>query len=253
MLAKRVIPCLDVLGGRVVKGVQFENLQDSGDAVELARRYNEEGADELVFLDIGATVEERATTLGLVEKCARELFIPLTVGGGVRTVEDGKRFLDAGADKVAVNSAALADPELITGLAEQLGSQAVVVAIDAKREGQGWQVRTHAGRRATEWDAVAWAREAVRRGAGEILLTSMDADGGQSGFDLELNRAVSDAVPVPVIASGGAGLAADFMVVFQTTKVQAALAASIFHRRQVEIHQIKAAMREVGIPVRWTP
>nr|4EVZ_A Chain A, HisF-LUCA [synthetic construct]4EVZ_B Chain B, HisF-LUCA [synthetic construct] len=250
MLAKRIIPCLDVKDGRVVKGVNFENLRDAGDPVELAARYDEEGADELVFLDITASHEGRETMLEVVERTAEQVFIPLTVGGGIRSVEDASRLLRAGADKVSINTAAVKNPELITEAAEEFGSQAVVVAIDAKRVGGGWEVFTHGGRKPTGLDAVEWARKVVELGAGEILLTSMDRDGTKAGYDLELTRAVSEAVSVPVIASGGAGELEHFAEVFELEGADAALAASIFHFGEITIREVKAYLRERGIEVR---
>lgn len=250
MLAKRIIPCLDVAGGRVVKGVHFENLVDAGDPVELARRYSDEGADEIAFLDIGATHEERQTMVKVVEETARRVFVPLTVGGGIRTVEDARRLLLAGADKISVNSAAVASPTLITELSEAFGAQATVLAIDAKREGECWRVYVQGGREGTALDAVDWARKGQRLGAGEILLTSMDTDGVQGGFDLELTRQVREALSIPVIASGGAGGPEDFVKLFAKTDADAALAASIFHYESSSISAVKARLRESGIVVR---
>jgi cyclase len=258
MLAKRIIPCLDVTGGRVVKGVNFVELRDAGDPVEIAARYNEQGADELTFLDITATSDGRDLILHIIEAVASQVFIPLTVGGGVRTVEDVRRLLNAGADKTSFNSAAVADPDVISAASSKYGAQCIVVAIDAKRRsaedaatrGPGWDVYTHGGRRNTGLDAVEWAREMARRGAGEILLTSMDRDGTKSGFDLELTRAVSDAVPVPVIASGGVGNLDHLVDGIQKGGADAVLAASIFHYGEYTVQQAKKRMADRGIPVR---
>ncbi len=255
MLTKRIIPCLDVTGGRVVKGVNFVELRDAGDPVEIAARYNEQGADELTFLDITATSDGRDLILHIIEAVASQVFIPLTVGGGVRTVEDVRRLLNAGADKVSFNSAAVADPQVIRDASEKYGAQCIVVAIDAKRrqdghDGGGWDVYTHGGRRNTGLDAVAWARRMAELGAGEILLTSMDRDGTKSGFDLELTRAVSDAVPVPVIASGGVGALQHLSDGIRIGGADAVLAASIFHYGEFTVGQAKALMARDGIPVR---
>lgn len=251
MLAKRIIPCLDVKGGRVVKGVNFVNLQDAGDPVEQARVYDAEGADELVFLDITATHENRQTVMRMARAVADQVFIPFTVGGGIRTVEDMRAILRSGADKISINSAAVRKPEVISAGAAEFGSQAVVVAIDARAVAAGrWEVYVSGGRTATGLDAVAWAREAEVRGAGEILLTSMDADGTQAGYDLGLLRAVSDAVTVPVIASGGAGALSHFAAALREGGADAALAASLFHYRQLRIAEVKAYLAECGIPVR---
>ncbi|ACJ34886.1 imidazole glycerol phosphate synthase subunit HisF [Anoxybacillus flavithermus] len=252
MITKRIIPCLDVKDGRVVKGVQFVSLRDAGDPVELARAYDEQGADELVFLDISASHEGRKTMVDVVRRVAAQLAIPFTVGGGISTLEDMKTILRAGADKVSVNTAALLRPELITEGANFFGSQCIVVAIDAKYDEtmQSWRVYTHGGRRPTDWEVVAWAKEAVKRGAGEILLTSMDRDGGKDGFDLALTKRVSEAVSVPVIASGGAGCAQHFVDVFQTAQADAALAASIFHYQETSVQQVKQYVREQGVNVR---
>lgn len=252
MLTKRIIPCLDVLGGRTVKGVQFENLREAGDPVKLAERYTHDGADELVFLDISATVEERDTFAGLVSSVANVVNIPFTVGGGIRAASDVGRLLEAGADKISVNSAAVARPALLDELAREFGSQCVVIAIDARRQASHWVVSTHAGTKLTDRDAVAWAKESVERGAGEILLTSMDRDGTKSGFDLDLTRAVSTSVPVPVIASGGAGTEAHFVEVFREGAADAALAASIFHFGEIPIPQLKQSLKQAGIHVRET-
>jgi cyclase len=251
MLAKRIIPCLDVTGGRVVKGVNFVELRDAGDPVEIAARYNEQGADELTFLDITATSDGRDLILPIIEAVASQVFIPLTVGGGVRTVEDVRRLLNAGADKVSFNSAAVANPQVIRDAADKYGSQCIVVAIDAKaRPGGGWDVYTHGGRKNTGLDAVAWATQMAEAGAGEILLTSMDRDGTKSGFDLALTRAVADAVPVPVIASGGVGTLEHLADGIQKGGADAVLAASIFHYGEHTVGEAKALMASRGIPVR---
>jgi cyclase len=251
VLAKRIIPCLDVTGGRVVKGINFVELRDAGDPVEIAARYNEQGADELTFLDITATSDGRDLILPIIEAVASQVFIPLTVGGGVRTVEDVRRLLNAGADKVSFNSAAVAQPEVIRQASTKYGAQCIVVAIDAKRrEGGGWDVYTHGGRKNTGLDAVEWARKMAEFGAGEILLTSMDRDGTKSGFDLLLTRAVSDAVSVPVIASGGVGNLDHLADGIQKGGADAVLAASIFHYGEFTVAQAKARMAERGIPVR---
>jgi cyclase len=252
MLAKRIIPCLDVTGGRVVKGVNFVELRDAGDPVEIAARYNEQGADELTFLDITATSDARDLILPIIEAVASQVFIPLTVGGGVRTVEDVRRLLNAGADKVSFNSAAVANPQVIADASRKYGAQCIVVAIDAKRraQGDGWEVYTHGGRRNTGLDAVDWARRMAAEGAGEILLTSMDRDGTKSGFDLALTRAVSDAVSVPVIASGGVGALEHLSEGIRIGGADAVLAASIFHYGEFTVGQAKALMARDGIPVR---
>jgi cyclase len=258
MLAKRIIPCLDVTGGRVVKGVNFVELRDAGDPVEIAARYNEQGADELTFLDITATSDARDVILHIIEAVASQVFIPLTVGGGVRTVDDVRRLLNAGADKVSFNSAAIARPQVIEDASHKYGAQCIVVAIDAKRRvgealqlrGPGWDVFSHGGRQNTGLDAVAWATEMARRGAGEILLTSMDRDGTKSGFDLALTRAVADAVPVPVIASGGVGTLDHLADGVSIGGADAVLAASIFHYGEFTVGQAKARMAARGIPVR---
>jgi len=251
VLRKRVIPCLDVTNGRVVKGVNFVGLTDEGDPVELAARYSAEGADEIVFLDITATSDGRATMLDVVRRTASEVFIPLTVGGGIRSVDDMRAALRAGADKVSVNSAAVRDPGLISRCAEAFGSQCVVLAVDARRVAEGsWQVVIDGGRTPTGVDALEWIRRGVDLGAGEILLTSMDGDGTQAGYDLDLLRAVGDAVEVPVIASGGAGNATHCAEAAIVGGAEAVLAASIFHRRQVEISEVKRVMAASGIPVR---
>jgi imidazole glycerol-phosphate synthase subunit HisF len=251
MLTKRIIACLDVSGGRVVKGVQFVALRDAGDPAELAKAHSTSGADEIVLLDISATHEGKATLLETVRRTARELFIPFTVGGGIRTLADAATVFAAGADKLSINSAALSDPSLITHIADRFGSQAVVVAIDAKRSGSSWQAFTHGGRTATGRDAVVWAKEAESCGAGEILLTSMDRDGTGSGFDCELTRAVAESVRIPVIASGGAGGAADFVEVFRNGHADAALAASIFHYGFSRLADLKQELGSQGVPVRW--
>jgi imidazole glycerol-phosphate synthase subunit HisF len=256
VLAKRIIPCLDVTAGRVVKGVNFVGLRDAGDPVDIAARYNEQGADELTFLDITATSDGRDLILHIIEAVASKVFIPLTVGGGVRAVADVRRLLNAGADKVSFNSAAVADPELIRAASDKYGAQCIVVAIDAKRRatddprGAGWGVYTHGGRRNVGLDAVEWARKMAEFGAGEILLTSMDRDGTKSGFDLELTRAVSDAVPVPVIASGGVGSLDDLADGITKGGADAVLAASIFHFGEHTVGEAKALMAARGIPVR---
>ncbi len=249
-LTRRLIVCLDVQNGRVVKGTQFVGLRDVGDPVELAERYERDGADELVFLDITATHEERATLFDLARRTAERLFIPLTIGGGIRSAEDIGLALRAGADKVAVNSAAVRDPSIFTAGADRFGAQCVVASIDAKREGDGWRVYTAGGRKPTGLDAVAWAVECVSRGAGEILLTSIDRDGARDGYDLELTRAISRAVPVPVIASGGAGNAAHICAAITEGEADAALVAGILHDGVTTVESLKAAMRNAHIPVR---
>ncbi|MFQ1062421.1 imidazole glycerol phosphate synthase subunit HisF [Bordetella trematum] len=254
-LTRRIIPCLDVTAGRVVKGVNFVNLTDAGDPVEIARRYDEQGADELTFLDITATSDDRDLILPIIEQVASQVFIPLTVGGGVRQVADIQRLLNAGADKVSINSAAVTRPELVREAADYHGSQCIVVAIDARRvsaahEPARWEVFTHGGRKATGLDAIEWARRMAAYGAGEILLTSMDRDGTKSGFDLELTRAVSDAVPVPVIASGGVGSLEHLAEGVTTGRANAVLAASIFHFGQHTVRECKEYMARRGIPVR---
>jgi imidazole glycerol-phosphate synthase subunit HisF len=254
MLTKRIIPCLDVKDGRVVKGKSFVGLQDAGDPVELARFYYTEGADELVFLDITATVEGRDTMVDIVDRVSREVFMPLTVGGGLRTIEDMRRMLRAGADKVSVNSAAVADPSVISDGARQFGSQCVVVAIDAKRrtgdKKPGWEVYVNGGRKPTGIDALEWAKKVVSLGAGEILLTSMDADGHKAGYDLELTAAASLAVNVPVIASGGAGSLDDLYRVLTEGRADAVLAASIFHYGNYSISETKRFLAQKGLPIR---
>jgi len=258
MLAKRIIPCLDVTGGRVVKGVNFVELRDAGDPVEIAARYNEQGADELTFLDIPATSDERDLILPIIEAVASQVFIPLTVGGGVRSVADVRRLLNAGADKTSFNSAAISNPDVISDASARYGAQCIVVAIDAKRRqgadatarGEGWDVYSHGGRKNTGLDAVASAIEMTRRGAGEILLTSMDRDGTRSGFDLALTRAVSDAVEVPVIASGGVGTLDHLADGVTIGGADAVLAASIFHYGEFTVRQAKEHLQSRGIPVR---
>jgi imidazole glycerol-phosphate synthase subunit HisF len=250
MLLRRVIPCLDVDKGRVVKGVEFVKLRDAGDPVELAVRYQEEGADEIVFLDITASHEKRETVARLARRCADDVFIPFTIGGGVRSVRDAQAVLDAGADKVSVNSAAVARPELLSEMAEVFGAQCVVLAIDARREGDGYGVYVDGGRRPVGRDAIEWAREGVERGAGEILLTSMDRDGTEDGYELDLTRAVADAVEVPVIASGGAGSLDHLVDAVERGGADAVLCASIFHYGQHTVREAKERMREAGIPVR---
>ena len=267
MLTKRIIPCLDIKDNRVVKGVKFLKLKDAGDPVEAAKAYDAEGADELVFLDITASFENRKTLIGLVERIAVNIFTPFTVGGGIRGISDIRDLLNAGADKISINTAAVSSPDLIRGAAQKFGSQCIVVAIDAKRRttdcyGRGrsrpsptetcrrWEVFTHGGRTPTGLDAVLWAKEAERLGAGEILLTSMDYDGTKDGYDIELTKAISRAVNIPVIASGGAGNLEHFYQVFSRTKATAALAASIFHYQEYSIKQVKEYLRGKGIPVR---
>ena len=253
MLAKRIIPCLDVTGGRVVKGVNFVELRDAGDPVEIAARYNDQGADELTFLDITATSDGRDLILHIIEAVASQVFIPLTVGGGVRTVSDVRRLLNAGADKVSFNSAAVAQPQVIRDASDKYGAQCIVVAIDAKRRpgaAAAWDVYTHGGRKNTGLDAVAWARRMAEAGAGEILLTSMDRDGTKSGFDLALTRAVCDAVPVPVIASGGVGALEHLSDGIRIGGADAVLAASIFHYGEFTVGQAKALLARSGVPVR---
>lgn len=251
MFTKRIIPCLDVNKGRVVKGVNFVDLKDAGDPVEIARAYDAAGADELVFLDITASCEARDTVADMVRAVAASVFIPFTVGGGIRTVDDFKRLLREGADKISVNSAAIDRPELITEAAEKFGSQCVVVAIDAKRRAEGgWNIYKHGGRLDTDIDAVEWAKKAEALGAGEILLTSMDCDGTKAGYDMELTRAIAEAVSIPVIASGGAGTLEHFYEALSEGGADAALAASLFHYKELEISQVKDYLAEKGIPVR---
>ncbi len=250
MLAKRIIPCLDVKAGRVVKGIRFIALKDAGDPVEAAKRYEQEGADELVFLDITASAEARFTRVRLARAVAQALFIPFTIGGGIGSLEEIRRLLAAGADKVSINTAAVKNPRLISQAARRFGSQCVVVAIDAKQAGKGWEVYVHGGRTSTGLDAVAWAREAARRGAGEILLTSMDCDGTKEGYDLPLTRTVARAVSIPVIASGGAGTLRHLVEAFRTGQADAVLAASIFHYREFTVPQAKRYLKKAGVPVR---
>jgi len=251
MLTKRIIPCLDVKDGRVVKGVNFVNLRDEGDPVELAQFYDQEGADELVFLDITASHEERNIMLNIVEKTAANVFIPFTIGGGIRTLDDMRRILMAGADKVSVNSAAVKNPEIITEGARRFGSQCIVVAIDARRRGDSsWEVYIHGGRKPTGLDVLEWAKRAEESGAGEILLTSMDADGTKDGYDIELLRVVSGSVNIPVIASGGAGKPEHLKEALEEGQADAVLAASIFHEKEYSIRQIKEYLSRQGIPVR---
>ena len=253
MLTKRIIPCLDVKEGRVVKGTNFVGLRDAGDSVELAKRYDEERADELVFLDISASHEGRATMIDIAKKCAAQVFIPFTVGGGIRTVPNMRALLKAGADKVSVNTAAVENPEIISEGAKKFGSQCIVLAVDAKRrdDNSGWEVYTHGGRRATGIDAIDWVKKAVALGAGEILLTSMDADGTKDGYDIELTRAVSETVNVPVIASGGAGTLEHFIRVLPEGKADAVLAASVFHYGKYSIRKVKEFLKMRGIEVRF--
>lgn len=252
MFTKRIIPCLDVNNGRVVKGVNFVDLRDAGDPVEVAKVYDKEGADELVFLDITASSDSRNTVVDMVEQVAENVFIPFTVGGGIRTVEDFRTILRAGADKISINSSALNTPDLISDAAYKFGSQCVVVAIDAKKraDGSGWNVYKNGGRIDTGRDAVEWAMEAERRGAGEILLTSMDGDGTKAGYDLNVTRQIADAVSIPVIASGGAGELSHFYDAFSEGHADAALAASLFHYKELTIREVKEYLRDKGIPVR---
>ncbi len=253
MLAVRIIPCLDVTGGRVVKGVKFQNLRDAGDPVDIAKAYENQGADELVFLDITASSDGRNTMIDVVERTAESCFMPVTVGGGIRNLDNIDALLRAGADKISLNTAAVLNPDLVSHASDRFGNQCIVVAIDAKRDDQtesGWRVYTHGGRQPTERDAVAWAREVVNRGAGEILLTSMDQDGMQNGYDLHQNRTISEAVEVPVIASGGAGTLDHLVEVIREGKASAVLAASIFHFGTFTVPQAKAHLQAHGIPVR---
>lgn len=250
MLKKRIIPCLDVQNGRTVKGVNFLSIQDAGDPITMARRYSEEGADELVFLDITATVESRKTMVSFVERVASEITIPFTVGGGISTVEDAVALIRAGADKISVNSAAVRNPLLISKLKHRLGSQCVVLAVDAKWSNGTWYVTTHGGRQITERTVLEWVQEGVQHGAGELLLTSMDADGTKAGFDLQLTQAVCSVVDVPVIASGGAGSIPDFMALFNETTATGGLAASIFHYGEISIPQLKNELKSKNIPLR---
>jgi len=250
MVTRRVIVCLDVKGSRVVKGVQFESLRDVGDPIALAARYEADGADEIVYLDISASAEERATLLDLARRTAERLFIPLTIGGGIRSSDDVARALRAGADKVGVNTAAVDSPELVSDCAERFGAQCVVVSIDAKRGDSGWRVYTHGGRTPTSLDAVQWAQECAQRGAGEILITSIDRDGSRAGYDLELTAAIADAVSVPVIASGGAGTASHVCDAIRRGHADAALVAGILHDGVTTVRQIKQQMATINIPVR---
>jgi len=250
MLTKRIIPCLDVKDGRTVKGTNFVGLRDAGDPVELARRYSDEGADELVFLDITATNEKRRTFAELVARVAAEINIPFTVGGGINAVADIELLLNAGADKVSINTAAVKDPRLIELAARNFGSQCIVLAIDAKLDDGNWLVYLNGGRVATELNAIQWAKQGTELGAGEILLTSMNADGTKTGFEIDLTRRISETVSVPVIASGGAGTTAHFLDIFTTGKADAALAASIFHFREIEIAQLKTFLKEHYLPIR---
>ncbi len=250
MLAKRIIPCLDVDRGRVVKGVRFQNLRDAGDPVEIAKIYEEQGADELVFLDISASAEGRKILIDVVKNVAETVFMPFTVGGGIASVEDIRRLLEAGADKISINTSAVKNPQLIYESAKRFGSQCIVVAIDAKRTKKGWEVYIHGGRTPTGLDAVEWAKRVESLGAGEILLTSMDADGTKKGYDIELNRVVAESVRIPVIASGGAGRMEHFYEVFSQSNVDAALAASLFHYREITILELKDYLKKKGINVR---
>ena len=252
MFTKRIIPCLDVNQGRVVKGVNFVDLRDAGDPVEIAKAYDKAGADELIFLDITASSDQRETVVDMVRKVAEQVFIPFTVGGGIRTVDDFKKLLREGADKVSVNSSAIDNPELVRDAAQKFGSQCVVVAIDAKRraDGTGWNIYKHGGRLDVGIDAVEWAKKVESLGAGEILLTSMDGDGTKAGYDLELTRAIAEAVSIPVIASGGAGTLEHFHEALTAGKADAALAASLFHFKELEIREVKEYLREKGVSVR---
>jgi cyclase len=254
MLTKRIIPCLDVTGGRVVKGTSFTQLRDAGDPVELGAYYYKEGADELVFLDIGATPEGRDTMVDVVKGVSKQVFIPLTVGGGLRSIHDMRRMLEAGADKVSINTAAVLNPSIIEEGAKRFGSQCIVIAIDARRvnglQEERWEVYTHGGRKPTGIDAVAWAKEAIERGAGEVLLTSWDADGHREGYDIELTRTISELVAVPVIASGGAGTLEHLYNALMDGKADAVLAASIFHYREYSIKEVKDYLQGRGIPIR---
>lgn len=250
MLAKRIIPCLDVNAGRVVKGTKFVNLRDAGDPVEVAKRYDHEGADEIVFLDITASHEKRNIILDVVKNTAEQVFMPLTVGGGVRNVNDIRTLLKSGADKVSMNTAAVENPKLIKEASDRFGAQCIVVAIDAKRDGKGWLVYTHGGRTPVDLDAIEWAITAEKLGAGEILLTSMDRDGTKDGYDLELTKAISEAVNIPVIASGGAGKLEHFYDAFAKGKADAALAASLFHYKELTINQVKKYLKKKKIAVR---
>ncbi|MBQ2763185.1 MAG: imidazole glycerol phosphate synthase subunit HisF [Candidatus Methanomethylophilaceae archaeon] len=250
MLTKRIIPCLDVKNGKVVKGINFQNLRDIGDPAELAKAYEAQGADEVTFLDISATLETRQTMLDVVKRTAEQLFVPLTVGGGIRTFEDMRDALNAGADKVSVNSAAVYTPEMITQCADKFGKQCVVVAVDAKKDEDGWKVYTHGGTKKTELDAIEWSQKAQDLGAGEILLTSMDADGVKTGYDIELTAAVADALSIPVIASGGCGSVEHIYEVFTQTNASAALAASIFHYNECTVEGVKQYLKDRGVAIR---
>lgn len=252
MLAKRIIPCLDVKDGRVVKGINFLGLRDAGDPVEVSARYNDEGADEITFLDITASHENRGTMIHVVEKTAEQVFMPLTVGGGIRTIDDIRNLLSAGADKVSINTAAVENPDFVKLSSDRFGSQCIVAAIDARRktDGQGWEVFTYGGRRPTGIDACLWAKRVEELGAGEILLTSMDCDGTKNGYDIELTRLISESVNIPVIASGGAGTLEHLYEAFSSGKADAVLAASIFHYREYTIQQAKDYLRGKGVPVR---
>lgn len=250
MLAKRIIPCLDVNDGRVVKGIRFLNLQDAGDPVELAKFYNSEGADELVFLDITASFEGRKTMINVVKKVAKQVFIPFTVGGGIQSIEDIRQILLSGADKVSLNTVAVKNPEIIKKAADIFGSQCIVLALDAKKNGKNWEVYINGGRTKTGLDVLSWAKKATKLGAGEILLTSMDKDGTKNGFDIELTKLVSENVNVPVIASGGAGSESDFADIFEKGAADAALAASLFHYGQLRIKDLKKYLKSKKIPVR---
>lgn len=250
MLAKRIIPCLDVDKGRVVKGVNFVNIKDAGDPVQLAKFYNSEGADELIFLDITASSDNRETMVNLVKEVAKQVFIPFTVGGGIRSIEDIKNILLAGADKISLNTSAVKNPELIKEAAKMFGNQCIVLAIDAKKNDKGWEVFINGGRTATGLDVVKWAKEGVKKGAGEILLTSMDKDGTKNGYDLELTKNISIAVNVPIIASGGAGNSKDFLDVFNKGLADAALAAFLFHFGELTIKNLKTYLRKENIPIR---
>lgn len=250
MLKRRIIPCLDIQNGRTVKGINFEGIRDAGDPIELAKKYVQDGADELVFLDITATVEKRKTLLELVERIALEINIPFTVGGGINTIEDVSRLIAAGADKISLNSSAVKRPELIREIANQFGSQCVVVAIDTKNVEGTWYVYTHGGRTATPLKTIDWAKQVVELGAGEILLTSMNNDGTKSGFALDITGEISNAVNVPVIASGGAGTKEDFEILFNTTKATGGLAASIFHYNEIPISELKTYLKTLKIPIR---
>lgn len=250
MLTKRIIPCLDVKNGKVVKGVNFQNLKDMGYPPDLAEEYSKQGADEITFLDITASLESRQTMLDMVEETAKRVFVPLTVGGGIRTAQDMHDALSAGADKVSVNSAAIANPNIITDSASKFGSQCVVVAIDAKRVGDHWEVFSHGGTRSTSLNAIDWAKKAEDLGAGEILLTSMDCDGVKNGYDIPLTRAIAEEVSIPVIASGGCGTIEHIYEVFAQTNASAALAASIFHYNQHTVGEVKEYLKDMGVPVR---